>query len=225
MFTRAERHFGSLPPAPLPASTDVGEPPQLAERRVRVTRPGSTAYLKAAYHAPAVSGPDFFPMLLLDAVLTGAKGLSLWASFRTPPPQRTARLYRALVDAGLVSSVQGLLIATAEPFVYIISTTVNDGVALPDAELDRVRAGAVTAGEVETARKQLRTQLVFDVDSVTNLAHQLGYFQTVAHWRLLGELLPRIEAVNLDDVRRVAGARLDPARRTVGWFEPSELAG
>ena len=31
----------------------------------------------------------------------------------TPPPQRTARLYRALVDTGLVSSVQGLLIATA----------------------------------------------------------------------------------------------------------------
>lgn len=231
VFARAERHFGSLSSAPLPASAAISEPPQLAERRVRVTRPGSTAYLKAAYHAPAVSGPDFFPMLLLDAVLTGAKGLSLWASFRTPPPQRTARLYRALVDTGLVSSVQGLLIATAEPFVYIVSTTVNDGVALADAEaaldaeLDRVRAGAITAGEVETARKQLKTRLVFDADSVTNLAHQLGYFQTVANWRLLGELLPRIESVTLDDVRRVAAARLDPARRTVGWFEPSELAG
>ena len=41
---------------------------------------------------------DFFPLLVLDAVLTGAKGVNLWASFRTPPPQRSARLYQALVE-------------------------------------------------------------------------------------------------------------------------------
>ena len=46
-------------------------------------------------------------MLLLDAVLTGAKGVNLWASFRTPPPQRSARLYRALVNGGFASAVNG----------------------------------------------------------------------------------------------------------------------
>ena len=62
-----------------------------------LARDGATAYLKLGYHAPAVYEPDFFPMLVLDAVLTGAKGLNLWASFQTPPSQRSARLYRALV--------------------------------------------------------------------------------------------------------------------------------
>ena len=40
-----------------------------------VERPGTTAYLKLAWHAPAATEPDFFPMLVLDAVLTGAKGI------------------------------------------------------------------------------------------------------------------------------------------------------
>ena len=74
------------------------EPEQLGERRVTVSREGTTAYLKLGYHAPSVNDPDFFPLLVLDAVLTGAKGVNLWASFRTPPPQRSARLYRALVN-------------------------------------------------------------------------------------------------------------------------------
>jgi len=230
VIARAGRHFGAIPAGEIPPVTVPRQPEQTTERRLVVSREGATAYLKLAYHAPAVADVDFFPMLVLDAVLTGAKGLSLWASFRTPPPQRTTRLYRALVDSGLASGVEGLLIATAEPFLYIVSATVNDGVSLRaaedalTAELDRVRAGSVTDDEVSVARNQLRTRLVFDADSVTNLAHQLGYFETVASWHLLGELLPRIDGVSTDDVRRVAAARLDPRRRTVGWFEPTATA-
>lgn len=226
VLARAHRYFDPIHGGDVPVAHRVTEPAQREERRVTVSREGATAYLKVAYPAPAVTDADFFPMLVLDAVLTGAKGLSLWASFRTPPPQRTARLYRALVDGGVASSVQGLLVATADPFLYILSVTVNDGVALADvearlqSELDRVRTGEIQASDVAVARNQLKTRLVFDADSVTNLGHQLGYFDMVADWRLLGDLLPRIEAVTLDDVRRVAATRLQPTQRTVGWFEP-----
>ena len=34
------------------------------------------------------------------------------------------------------------------------------------------------------AKAQLRARLVFDGDSVTNIAHQLGYFETIAQRRL-----------------------------------------
>ena len=37
----------------------------------------------------------------------------------------------------------------------------------------------VTDGEVARAKRQLRARLVFENDSVTNIAHQLGYFETV----------------------------------------------
>ena len=82
-----------------PRASLSAEPEQIGERRVTIEKEGTTAYLKLAYHAPGGRPTRrFFPLLVLDAVLTGAKGLNLWSSFRTPPPQRSARLYRALVD-------------------------------------------------------------------------------------------------------------------------------
>ena len=103
------------------------EPPQAGERRVTVEKEGTTAYVKLAYHAPAATDEAFFPLLLIDAVLTGAKGLNLWSSFRTPPPQRSARLYRALVEGRLASSVSGGLLPTADPYLYTISITAREG--------------------------------------------------------------------------------------------------
>ncbi len=98
VLRQVERKFGAIPAEPEAHRPTTIEPAQVGERRVVVERPGTTAYLKAAWHAPAVTHPDFFPMLVLDAALTGAKGVNLWASFPGLVPQRKARLYTALVE-------------------------------------------------------------------------------------------------------------------------------
>ena len=104
---RVEQHFGGIRAGPRRrARRTTVEPEQTGERRVTIRKEGTTAYLKVGVsRAGASTDPDFFPLLVLDAVLTGAKGLNLWSSFRMPPPQRSARLYRALVERGLASSV------------------------------------------------------------------------------------------------------------------------
>ena len=219
-------HFGSIASAELPRRLQTREPKQLGERRVTVSREGTTAYLKLGYHAPALDEPDFFPLLVLDAILTGAKGVNLWASFRTPPPQRSARLYRALVNTGLASAVTGGLVPTQQPFLYTISITATDGTPLRTvedavlAELDRVRVEGVTPQEVVRAQNQLRARLVFENDSITNIAHQLGYFETIGGWRMVETLRDRIGAVTRDEVAASAAARLSASNRTIGWFEP-----
>src|SRR6185295_20397091 len=109
------------------ARLNTVEPKQSGERRLTIRQEGTTAYLKVGYHAPAVTDPDFFPMLILDAVLTGAKGLNLWSSFRAVPPQRSARLYRALVECGLASTVSGSIVPTQQPFLFTVSATATDG--------------------------------------------------------------------------------------------------
>jgi zinc protease len=198
----------------------------LGERRVTLAREGTTAYLKVGYRAPAITDADFFPLLVLDAVLTGAKGLNIWSSFRTPPPQRSARLYQALVDTGLASAVNGGLVPTEHPFLYTISITAADG-ASPErletvtlAEIDRVRTGGITPAELVKVKNQLRARMVFEGDSIANVAHQLGFFETIADWRIYESLGPRIAAVTLDDVARAAAERLAPASRTIGWLHP-----
>lgn len=225
-LARAEHHFGAIAPGPAARRVHTKEPEQVGERRVTVSREGTAAYLKVAFHAPAVTDPDFFPMLVLDAVLTGAKGLSLWASFRTPPPQRSTRLYKALVDGGLASSVQGAMLPTRDPFLFMVSATLNDGAdadVLEEttlAELERVRQDGVTEDELRRAKAQLRARLVFENNSVTNIGHQIGFFETVASWQFYDALLPGTQAVTQAQVAEVAAKYLVATNRTIGWFEP-----
>jgi zinc protease len=223
---RVEHHFGAIPQGLQPSRLRTVEPEQTGERRLTIAREGTTAYLKVGYHAPSATDPHFFPLLILDAVLTGAKGLNLWSSFRVPPPQRSARLYRALVERGLASSVSGALMPTEMPFLYTVSVTANDGAVLPSVEaalleeLERVRQEGITDAELAKAKAQLRARLVFDSDSVTNIAHQIGYFETIATFDVFTAAPRRIAAVTLDDVAAAARAVLPASNRTVGWFEP-----
>jgi len=225
VLQQVDRRFGRIPPGPIVLRMQTVEPEQTGERRLTIRKEGTTDYLKVAFHAPAATDGGFYPLLLLDAVLTGAKGMNLWSSFRLPPPQRSARLYRAVVERGLASQVSGSLLPTEQPFLYTVSATATERVGLADVEsaildeLDRVRREGVTDAELVKAKAQLRARLVFDNDSVTNIAHQLGYFETIASADFFTTAPHRIAAVTTDDVASIAGGIFAPSNRTVGWFE------
>jgi zinc protease len=226
----AERHFGAIPPGPVPARQRTVEPEQTGERRVTLRKEGTAAYLKLAYHAPAAADPAFCPALVLDAVLSGAKGVNLWSSFRVPPPQRGSRLYRALVDRGVASCVSGSLLPTEQPFLYMVSATETDGILLASVEsatldvLDDVAAGGITFEELTKAKAQLHARLVFDSDSVTNIAHQIGYFETIASADVFLRMESAIQAVTLEAVAETARQLFRPSNRTVAWFDPLPVA-
>src|SRR5206468_2805886 len=80
-----EKHFGPIPAGPPPERLSTIEPEQNGERRVTIRKEGTAAYFKAAYHAPAAGDRLFVPAVVLDAALSGAKGVNLWSSFRVPP--------------------------------------------------------------------------------------------------------------------------------------------
>jgi len=224
---RVEQAFGGIAPGASARRVTTVEPPQEGERRVRLRKPGTTAYWRAAYHAPRFTDPDYFPLLVVDAVLTGASGLNIWSGGRVPTPQRRARLYRALVDRGLASSVGGFLAPTAEPFLFSLSATVAAGQSLAAveetalAEIDRLIHEGPTAAEVATVQAQLRARFVYDGDSVTDMAHQLGYFATIGRWQDWHDAFPRLEAVTLEAAQRAAARYLDADNRTIGTFEPT----
>ena len=227
---RVEHHFAPIRPGAAIERLRTIEPEQTGERRLTIRQQGTTAYLKIGYHAPSATDRHFFPLLILDAVLTGAKGLNLWSSFRIPAPQRSTRLYRALVERSLASSVSGALLPTEDPFLYTVSVTVNEGIPLASAEAALLEAFAavelhgITDAELVKAKAQLRARLVFDSDSVTNIAHQLGYYETIASVDLFTAAPEKIAAVTLDEVAAAARAVFVPANRTIGWFDPLPLS-
>lgn len=223
---RVEHHFGGIAMGAAPPRVATVEPPQKAEHRVVVRRPGTTAYWRAVFHAPAVTDPDFFPLLFVDAVLNGAAGLNLWNGHGVPLPQRSARLYRALVDGGLASSVSGALMPTEQPYLYTLAATVAGGQTLATVEemmlgeLTRLARDGVTEAECAKVRAQLRARFVYESDGVTDIAHQLGYFETIASWRLYHELQARLAGVTVDQVSAAAARYLRPDNRTIGWVDP-----
>jgi zinc protease len=230
VLRRIDRQLGGIAGgSPIDRVTFV-EPPQEGERRVHLRKEGTTAYWRVAFHAPAFGESDFFPMLFLDAALTGASGLNIWSGHRVPTPQRSARLYRATVDNGLTSNVGGAVLPTDDPFLYYVWATVAEGRTLPEVEaailgeLDRVRRHGITEEELTKIRAQLRARFVYDSDSVTDIAHQLGYFETIGSWRDYHELIPRLSTVTVDRVNEVARKYLSPDNRTIGWFEPGNAS-
>ncbi|MEZ5287657.1 MAG: pitrilysin family protein [Vicinamibacterales bacterium] len=226
VLRRVAGQFGGLRADPAPDRPRFVEPPQQAERRVILRREGTTAYWKAAFHAPAFGDPEYFPLLVADAVLSGGAGLNIWSAGRVPRPQRSARLYRALVNTGLASAAGGALAPTAQPFLYTVSATVADGRTLADVEdatlieLDRLGREGITERELAKARAQLRARFVFDMDGVTDMAHQIGYFETIGSWRDAFGFDARLAAVTAEDVQAAARRVLAPDNRTIGWFEP-----
>ena len=224
---RVQQQFGGIVsgvPARRPTTV---EPPQGGERRVHLRKPGTTAYWRAVFHAPAFTDADFFPLLALDAMLTGASGLNIWSGGGVATPQRSARLYRGLVNTGLASSVGGFLAPTAEPFLYSIAATVAHGqsiAAVESAVLDecaRLVADGPRPQETEKVLAQLRARFVFDAGSVTDLAHQLGYFATIASWRDWTTIGERLAAVTPDAIHAAARKYLVADNRTIGIFEPT----
>jgi zinc protease len=126
--------------------------------------------------------------------------------------------------------VSGSLLPTRDPFLYSLSFTALDGIPLGSLEaavleaVEQVRDGGVDPAEMARAKRQLRARLVFENDSVTNIAHQLGYFETVVGPDFFPSLQKRIDAVTPEQVLDVARRRFGSAARTTGWFVPVDGA-
>jgi zinc protease len=223
MLARIDEHFGPIPARSDPPPIQRPEPLQRGERRVNLEGPGATAYLQTVYHAPAAQHPDFFPMVILSTVLTGANGMNLFSS---PPPNRSSRLYRALVETDLAAGVSGSLAATLDPYLYTISATVRAGRSLEEVEealnteMSRALREPISEDELGTAIKQARAQFAYSSESVTNQGYWLGYSSIVANADWFETFLDDLSAVTVDDVHRAALSYLTQRNRTVGHYVP-----
>jgi zinc protease len=228
MLARIDTLFGPIPTRVDPPAVKRPEPPQRGERRVNLEGPGTTAYLQTAYHGPAAADDDFFPMTVLTAVLTGPSSMNLFSS---SAPNRSSRLYRALVETGLAASVSGSLAPTLDPYLYRVTVTVSAGGDLDaveatlDAEMERLAREPIAAEQVETAVRQAQAQFAYSSESVTNQGFWQGYAAIVADLDWFETFLDRLAAVTPEDVHRVANLYLLPRNRTVGRYVPGGSRG
>ncbi|MGF2038655.1 MAG: pitrilysin family protein [Nostoc sp. CmiVER01] len=180
-------------------------------------QPGSAALLQAVYPLPDIKHPDVPAIDVMDAILTGG---------------RSSRLYQALVESGLASSVSGSASELIEPGWYEINATAAPGQELSkigqvlQESLAKLQEQPVTTEELNRAKTQLQASYILGNQDITSQATQLGYNQTVAgDYRFIEQYLAAIAKVTPAQVQKVAKTYLNPAKQTIGFFEPTQPDG
>ena len=156
------------------------EQAQHAERRVVLRHPGSAQYIQIVYRAPSCRHPDFAPLFVLDAALSGAKSPSFSNGTLIYP---SARLYRALVETQLASSARSHYYPTFDPRLFELRATVQDGHPLADVEaalvteVDKIQQNGISAMELTNAPKQICAQMAYAGERVASQAWLLGMWE------------------------------------------------
>ena len=222
-----EKHFGAIARRPDPGRAEVREPERRGERRVQVMSEGTTPYVQFAFQVPELFNDDFYAMLVVDAVLTGAQGMTHWSNSEPAVAKGSSRLFQALVETGIAVEVRSRIAPRQAPSLYQLTLTLPDAFQFQAAEeaileqLERLKSQEVSDVELAKAKNLLVTGEFLTQDSVAKRAFQLGYFESIASYQVLNEIEPKISQVSKEDIRRVAIRYFAGIGRTVGSVVPT----
>jgi len=178
--------------------------------------PGSTPLINAVYPLPDINNADVPALKVLDSVLLSG---------------RNSRLYLALFETGLAADGGTLPYNFLNGGWYSFNftpapekTTAEVDAALLKA-LEVARTTVPSAEEVARAKTQIVSSTLLGNRSITAQATALGSDATSANdYQYTDKFLAALEKVTPADVLKVAKLYLDPAKRTVGYFEPTTAA-
>lgn len=216
---RAAKLFGKFKRNAEPVLPAPAEPTRAAVRRVRLTGGADQKLFKIAYPAPAASGPDFAAFLVLQALAAASEGANFLQSDWGVPAEEGSPLAKAAAD------VATWFIPTAQPYIFLVSGSANTNADETKIEAAVQRAVEAlrqppSAAALEAARAAVKRELLLDIATTEDAAHQLAYFEGVGALGPLLSLPEKVDAVTADDVAAAARRWLDPDRRSIGWLVP-----
>ena len=219
-----EQYFGGIPAGELPTSRVRQEMPQRGERRVTLRMPGFAPMVRLAFHAPPVSHADYIPLVVAESLLSGGQAMFSFGGGQT----KSARLYRALVETELASSVGSSYYPSVDPYLFSLGGTVREG-RTPDeveaalsAEIERLQREPVESAELAVAIRQTQAQFAYNSESATDQALTLGFLEMMDDHTRMDRLLDELAQVTPEDVARVAQTYLVEDNRIAGRFLPTD---
>ena len=200
-----------MPPVVLPL-----EPKQTAAREIIEEAPVELGHVHFAWHIPELRHADV-PVLDVLAVLLGSG--------------RSSRLFQQVREKqGVVHHVDAWTYSPGLPGLFGVSSVVDgDQFAAANqavlAEIEKVKAHSVTAGELSKAIKQFISATLASRKTMEGQAQNLG-----GNWLAANDLnfseryLAAVKRVTIKDVQRVARHYLTPENRTLYALLPEGAA-
>lgn len=213
--------FAGKEPTPLPVTI---EPPQDGERRITLHGDTNARQFVIGYRAPSVSHPDFATFLVLQELLGGGSGVSFLQNDWGAPVRDESLL------AGAADDLTTWFPPSAQDYIFVIGGSADGRFSESAIEKeieDRVamaRQRLVHESTLSDAISRSLDELVFDVETTEDAAHQLASFDGLHALDKLMTLPQQIAAVTATEVQRVANTWLKPERRTIAWYLPRETA-
>ena len=237
--------FAEIPGQPATPLPHTIEPLQNGERRIRLQGELDGKYLKLVYRAPAANSPDYAAFLLAQDILGGGSGVSFLQNDWGTPVRADAPLGQITsaenpgsgnAGTGISGELSTWFPPSAQDYVLAISGTFapdSNEAAIETAIEQQIRAVQqwMEAGdesariELDLARQRVLRELVFDVETTEDAAHQLAFFAGLDALDALLALPQTIATVNPADIARVMAQYLRSDRRNIAWYVPLEASG
>ncbi len=142
---------------------------------------------------------------------------------------RASRLYRAVRERKLVSSIAAYNYAPTEVGVFVVHgegqpETLTEAARATWRQLLGIREYGINAEEVERARRIVEARVIRRLEDMEGQANHLAEWEALGDWRLGDEFYDRTMACTADDLTMVARRYLDPDRAGVITYRPRSSA-
>lgn len=216
-----DRHLGSLPRPSRPILRhQVAEPARREARSMTVYGPNvPLPAVVMTWQRPRLNHPDSAALAILQRVLAGGQ---------------SSRLFNALVyERQLATAAFGLDFGLEDAGIFAVQAIVASGRDIGEAEaalaaeIARLRDTPVSAAELNEARNEMVSQLLFQRETPQGRAFEIGQAITSANDpRWADRLLAAIQRVSPADVQRVARQYLtESARVSIRYLDQGQRTG
>lgn len=205
-----ERLYGGLPagePERMPGPTEDGVP---GFRYRELTGDIGQSQLAFGWRTPETMHPDT-PLLDTAAAVLGAG--------------RASRLYRAVRDRKLASSVSAYDYTPTELGVFVVHAETQPATTLDAAraawdQLRALRENAIGDQELERAKRLYESRWLRRLEDMEGQANYLAEWESLGDWRLGDHYLERILTATREQLADVVTRYLDPDHASVLVYRP-----
>jgi len=211
----AAKYMGSIPKRAAPPAVRTVEPEQKGERRLFVAKPSATsANLIVAYKVPERASADTYALDVLQSVLTEGK---------------TSRLYKALVETRLATSVGANSSDGFDPGLLYIMTVAAAGVEPATIEkamleaIDKVAKEGVSEEELQKVKNSRLLGIYRLQETINGKAQLLGNYEVFnGDYKKAFDAPAAYEKLTTADIQAVAAKYLKKSTRTIGVLAAKE---
>lgn len=218
VYQSVKRYFSSTKPRKLPSIKPRTEIAGLGGKTVNVFAHAQIPSLFLAFRAPSLvtekNSPTPYALDILTSVLCGDNSSRL---------QKSLVLSQRIANA-VQCSYSPLYLHESLFYIYALPNSPHSSQEILDAinsELKKIQEGFITASELERIKTTIKTQKIYERDSLQAQAFAIGVPESLGlSWQDLENYPAKIDTINAQDLQNAAKLWLTPMNSTIAILHP-----